>query len=404
MAVGYKGLPKLLPVAGIRAGVVCAGIKKADKRDLVLFELEPSCASAAVFTRNAFCAAPVVVAKRHLERNKPRYLLINTGNANAGTGESGLIDAQLCCQALSQHLACKVEEVLPFSTGVIGEPLPVKRITSALPDLVTTLSPDNWENAAHGILTTDTVPKGASRQVVLNGHSVTITGICKGSGMIRPDMGTMLSFIATDAEVSEKLLQQCLEKAVNNSFNRITIDGDTSTNDACVLMATGKSGVAIDKDSDTYRLFTTALNEVFTELAQLIVRDGEGATKFIAITVNGGMNEAECNLVGYTIAHSPLVKTALFANDPNWGRILAAVGRSGLADLDLEAIAIYLDEVCIVSGGGRDKGYTEERGQAVMDRDEITIRVELGRGKASTTIWTCDLSYDYVKINSDYRT
>lgn len=404
MAVGYKGLPKLLPVAGIRAGVVCAGIKKADKRDLVLFELEPSCASAAVFTRNAFCAAPVVVAKRHLERNKPRYLLINTGNANAGTGESGLLDAQLCCQALSQHLACKVEEVLPFSTGVIGEPLPVKRITSALPDLVATLSPDNWENAAHGILTTDTVPKGASRQVVLNGHSVTITGICKGSGMIRPDMGTMLSFIATDAEVSEKLLQQCLEKAVNNSFNRITIDGDTSTNDACVLMATGKSGVAIDKDSDTYRLFTTALNEVFTELAQLIVRDGEGATKFIAITVNGGMNEAECNLVGYTIAHSPLVKTALFANDPNWGRILAAVGRSGLADLDLEAIAIYLDEVCIVSGGGRDKGYTEERGQAVMDRDEITIRVELGRGKASTTIWTCDLSYDYVKINSDYRT
>lgn len=404
MAVGYTGLPTLLAVPGVRIGVTCAGIKKADKRDLVLFELADSATTAAVFTRNAFCAAPVVVARRHLQERSPRYLLINTGNANAGTGPAGLDDAQVCCAEVAKHVNCEVSEVLPFSTGVIGEPLPVAKLTAAIPAIVNSLSEDNWQSAAYGIMTTDTVAKGASRQMEINGRSITLTGISKGSGMIRPDMGTMLSFVATDAKVDDELLRECLHQSVDTSFNRITVDGDTSTNDACVLVASGLSGVAIEKGTRSYDVFVEALNELLIELSQLIVRDGEGATKFISVEVNGGRNQDECSQVAYTIAHSPLVKTALFASDPNWGRILAAVGRSGLPSLDLEAVAIYLDEICIVSNGGRDRDYSEERGQTVMQRDEITIRVELSRGEAQTTVWTCDFSYDYVKINAEYRT
>ncbi len=404
MAVGYKGLPELHPVAGVRIGVASAGIKKPGRRDVVLFELAPECAAASVFTRNAFCAAPVFVAREHLRQTMPRYLLVNTGNANAGTGDAGLIDANRCCDAVAKQLSCRAEEVLPFSTGVIGEPLPVEKIIAALPAAAEGLGDGNWADAAHGIMTTDTVAKGASRQLELAGRTVTITGISKGSGMIRPDMGTMLAYLATDAAVGEETLQACLREAVNGSFNRITVDGDTSTNDACVLIASGKSGVSLASGTPEMQQFQQALSEVCRELAQLIIRDGEGATKFISIEVVGGRDEAECANVAYTIAHSPLVKTALFASDPNWGRILAAVGRAGLPELDLRAVTIHLGPVCIVRNGGRAADYTEEQGQVVMKEDEITIRVELARGKAETTVWTCDFSYDYVRINAEYRT
>ncbi len=404
MAVGYQGLPKLHPVEGVEVATLSAGIKSPGRRDLVLFSLKPEASVAAVFTRNAFCAAPVVVAKEHLAQATPRYLLINTGNANAGTAERGLRDARESCLRLATQMGCRAEEVLPFSTGVIGELLPLQKIINTLPGFANALQADGWEDAAHGIMTTDTVAKGASRQLEIDGRLVTITGISKGSGMIRPDMATMLAYVATDAQLAQPLLQQCLEEAVKYSFNRITVDGDTSTNDACVLMASGKSGVTIGADSDGYVAFFAALSEVCQELAQLIVRDGEGATKFISIEVNGGADEGECEQVAYTIAHSPLVKTALFASDPNWGRILAAVGRAGIVGLDLQPLRIFLGEVCIVSDGGRDAAYREELGQAVMDRDEITIRVELARGGASAVLWTCDFSYDYVRINAEYRT
>ena len=404
MAVGYQGLPRLHPVAGIEVATLSAGIKTPGRRDLVLFSLQQGSSVAAVFTRNAFCAAPVVIAREHLEQTSPRYLLINTGNANAGTGEIGMRDARESCTRLAEVMQCRAEEVLPFSTGVIGEPLPMPKLLDALPGFPSVLEADGWEDAAHGIMTTDTVAKGASHQLELAGRTVTITGISKGSGMIRPDMATMLAYVATDAQIEQPLLQQCLNNAVNYSFNRITVDGDTSTNDACVLMATGQSGVTIEEGSDDYGLFVEALTEVCQQLAQLIVRDGEGATKFISIEVNGGRDEAECEKVAYTIAHSPLVKTALFASDPNWGRILAAVGRAGLADLDLEALSILLGDVCIVRDGGRAVDYSEEQGQAVMDRDEITIRVELARGEVTAVLWTCDFSYDYVRINAEYRT
>ncbi len=403
MAVGYQGLPRLHPVAGIEVATLSAGIKKPGRRDMVLFSLAHGSSVAAVFTRNAFCAAPVVVAREHLAQASPRYLLVNTGNANAGTGEVGLRDARESCKRVAEIMQCETEEVLPFSTGVIGEPLPMQKIIDTIPGFPSALTNDGWEEAAHGIMTTDTVAKGASRELELGGKSVTITGISKGSGMIRPDMATMLAYVATDAEVAQPLLQQCLNEAANLSFNRITVDGDTSTNDACMLMATGQSGVAICEGSEEYTAFVDALTEVCQQLAQLIVRDGEGATKFISIKVNGGRDEAECEKVAYTIAHSPLVKTALFASDPNWGRILAAVGRAGVEALDLEALSIFLGDVCIVRDGGRADTYTEEHGQAVMDRDEITIRVELARGNASTTLWTCDFSYDYVRINAEYR-
>lgn len=382
----------------------CAGFKKADRRDLVIFELAEGTNTAAVFTQNTFCAAPVVVAKRHFQTTPPRYLLINTGNANAGTGEQGLLNSLHCCQILAKDAACNEQQVLPFSTGVIGEALQVEKFQQAIPYTLKKLTEQAWEDAANGIMTTDTVPKGLSKQIELDGKTVTITGIAKGSGMIRPDMATMLAYLATDAELPQDLLQQCLSYAANHSFNRITIDGDTSTNDACVLMATGQSGVCItDARSETYQQFAALVREVCEELAKAMVRDGEGATKLITIDVVQGKDEAECLQVAYTIAHSPLIKTAFFASDPNWGRILAAVGRAGVCDLDINALKIYLDGLRIVSEGGRDADYTEQQGQQVMDQDEIIIRVELHRGNAEARLWTCDFSYDYVKINAEYR-
>lgn len=395
----------LLPVAGIRCGTTCAGIKKVERRDLVVFELAEGTRTAAVFTRNAFCAAPVLVAREHLRIGSPRYLLINTGNANAGTGEQGLQDSRHCCRLVADETGCTPEQVLPFSTGVIGEPLKLEKFKKAIPAAVSKLTEQGWQDAVYGIMTTDTVPKGLSRQMQLDGKTVTITGIAKGSGMIRPDMATMLAYIATDAELPQALLQQCLSDASDHSFNRITVDGDTSTNDACILMATGKSGVCLDNAaSEGYRQFAGLVQEVCEELAKSMVIDGEGATKLITIDVVQGRTEAECLQVAYTIAHSPLVKTAFFASDPNWGRILAAVGRAGLSDLDIQALRIYLGDVCIVSQGGRDTAYTEQQGQRVMANTEITIRVELRRGDAEARVWTCDFSYDYVKINAEYRT
>lgn len=395
---------EFLPVPGLRLGTVCAGIKKPDHRDLVVIELAEGTHTAAVFTRNAFCAAPVIVARDHLSLKMPRYLVINTGNANAGTGQSGIEDTIECCAALAAQASCLTEEVLPFSTGVIGEPLPVEPITQAFPIVLGQLAEAGWEDAAWGIMTTDTVPKLVSRQVMIDGVNITVTGMAKGAGMIRPDMATMLAYIATDAAVESDGLQQCLQQAVERSFNRITVDGDTSTNDACLLMATGKSGVRVVVDSDGFKTLCQAVEEVCGALARDIIRDGEGATKLITVAVDEGQSEAECLDVAYTIAHSPLVKTAFFAGDPNWGRILAAVGRTGLDGLVLDRIDIYLDEVCIVRQGSRAPDYTEAKGQSVMARDEITIRVTLGRGTAKAEIWTCDFSYDYIRINAEYRT
>ena len=369
-------------------------------------EMAAGSATAAVFTQNAFCAAPVIVAREHLAQQQPQYLLVNTGNANAGTGGPGIRDARQCCAALAGHAGCSAQAVLPFSTGVIGETLPAGKIQSSLSDALQMLDENGWADAASGILTTDTVAKGASKRVVLgDGLTITITGIAKGAGMIRPDMATMLAFIATDAAVERDVLQGCLQAATEKSFNRITVDGDTSTNDACVLVATGKSAAAaIPRDGVNYELFCNAVTDVCTQLAQAIVRDGEGATRFVTVAVDGGRSRDECLCVAYTIAHSPLVKTALFAGDPNWGRILAAVGRAGVTALELKNVQIYLDDVCIVRDGGRASDYTEAAGQQVMNRKDIRIRVVLNRGESSEEIWTCDLSYDYVKINAEYRT
>ena len=408
MAVGNDVLPELASVPGIRLGTVSAGIKTPGRKDLVLIEAAAGSTCAGVFTRNAFCAAPVTVARDRLRAGgaaSPRYLLINTGNANAGTGAAGIRDAEQCCAALADQMGCVPAAVVPFSTGVIGEPLPVEPILAGLPDAVANLSEDGWAAAATGILTTDTVPKGASRRISINGHSVTVTGIAKGSGMIRPDMATMLAFIATDAAVQAEDLQACLSRAVAESFNRITVDGDTSTNDACVLVATGAAAMDPPAPGDEhYETLCATISEVCVELARAIVRDGEGATRFVTVAVEQGVNSGECLQVAYTIAHSPLVKTALFAGDPNWGRILAAVGRAGIDGLELQAVQIYLDEVCIVRDGGRAPEYTEAAGQQVMSRDELTIRVVLGRGASAEQVWTCDLSYDYVRINAEYRT
>ncbi len=406
MAVGVHDLPELHPVEGIYVGTTAAGIRKPGRRDLVVFEIAAGAELAGVFTRNLFCAAPVQLAKEHLASGQGiRYLLINTGNANAGTGAQGLRDAHASCAALAQETGVAEQQVLPFSTGVIGEPLPVDRLVAGLPAALANLSATGWADAAHGIMTTDTVAKGSSRQIKVGEQHWTLTGIAKGSGMIRPDMATMLAFIATDAAVEPGLLRACLREAVEASFNRITVDGDTSTNDACMLVATGKSSLPTlsDRNDPHYAAFAAALTAVCRDLAQQIVRDGEGATKFVSIQVEQGASRAECLQVAYTVAHSPLVKTALFASDPNWGRILAAVGRAGFADLDLEAIEIWLDEVRIVRDGGRDPEYTEAQGQRVMDRAELTIRIVLARGSANETVWTTDLSHDYVRINAEYR-
>jgi glutamate N-acetyltransferase/amino-acid N-acetyltransferase len=403
--MGSNPVPELHPVAGLRLGSTRAGIKKNGNPDLVVMSLVQGSACAAVFTQNAFCAAPVVVAREHLAAMSPSFLIINSGNANAGTGMPGMAAARQCCAALAASTGQPPESVLPFSTGVIGERLPVNNIVSALPQLLGKLSEAGWLDAANGIMTTDTVAKGASRQIQLDDHCITVTGIAKGSGMIRPDMATMLAYIATDAAIGTDGLQQCLEHAVARSFNRISIDGDTSTNDACVLMATGASDLpSLSSGDPRFAAVCDAVTEVCVELAQAIVRDGEGATKFVTVQVEQGADAAECLAVAYTIAHSPLVKTALFASDPNWGRILAAVGRAGINGLDISGVEIWLDEVCIVRDGARAADYTEAAGQRVMSRDELTVRVVLARGDACEQVWTCDLSYDYVKINAEYRT
>lgn len=392
------------PVAGIRLGVACAGIKKENHQDLVLIELSEGTQTAAVFTLNAFCAAPVLISKKHLLETQPRYLLINTGNANAGTGEQGIKDALTCCDLVANITGSKSFEVLPFSTGVIGEYLPVDKFSAAIQSAYENLSEDNWENAANGILTTDTVAKAFTRKVNIKNKTITLSGIAKGSGMIRPDMATMLAYIATDAKIEQPLLQSCLVEAVNHSFNRITVDGDTSTNDSAILLATGKSGLELTKDCDELTLFQQALTEICEELAKEIIRDGEGATKLITLSVTGCSTEKEAKDVAYTVAHSPLVKTAFFASDPNWGRILAAVGRAGVIDFDLGQVNIALDDVFIVRNGGKAADYTEERGQAVMNKSDITIHINLGRGEKEVKVWTCDFSYDYVRINAEYRT
>ncbi len=394
------------PVAGFRLGSAGAGIKYRDRHDLVVMEIPEGATCAAVFTRNAFCAAPVTVAKEHIAATMPRFLLINSGNANAGTGAEGLRAARESCKSLAAARGCAINQVLPFSTGVIGEHLPVDRIAGAIPEALTALSEDGWGSAARAIMTTDTVPKLSSRQIEIDGRLVTVTGMAKGSGMIHPDMATMLAYLATDVLVDRRLLQICLERAVAPSFNSISVDGDTSTNDACVLVATGVSeSLPITDESDPRFLsLCEAVVAVCMDLARAIVLDGEGATKLVEIRIEGGANEQECRDVAYTIAHSPLVKTALFASDPNWGRILAAVGRAGITDLDIQRVGIWLDDVMIVRDGGRAADYTEAAGQRVMAQDELRIRVDLGRGEYLARVFTCDLSYDYVKINAEYRT
>ena len=405
MPVGLSPPENLLSVKGVRLATVAAGIKSDQQSDLVLLAFDPETRCAGVFTRNAFSAAPVVVAKNHLAQTSPRALLINSGNANAGTGAQGLRDAQQCCALVAEAIDCAENEVLPFSTGVIGEDLPMDKIKAAIKRLPNELAADAWLQAASGIMTTDTIAKACSRRLQLDGVEVAITGIAKGSGMICPDMATMLAFVTTDAAVDSAWLQHCLETAVDGSFNSITVDGDTSTNDACVLAATGASACRpLDGSGADSEAFQRAINQVLTQLAQMVIRDGEGATKFVTVTVQSALTTDEAKQVAYTIAHSPLVKTALFAGDPNWGRILAAIGRAGIDDLDIDQVRVYLDEVCIVSHGGRDPAYTETIGQRVMEQDEIAILVMLNRGAEQARIWTSDLSYEYVKINAEYRT
>ncbi len=404
MAVGLGDLPVLHPVSGFELGIASAGIKKPGRRDVVVMRCAPGSTVAGVYTQNAFCAAPVVLCKQRMQ-SAPRYLVTNTGNANAATGEPGLQAANAVCAQLAQLVDCPIEQVLPFSTGVIGEPLPVEKINAALPAALADLSTDHWAIAGEGIMTTDTLPKGASVQFEYQGVTVTVTGISKGAGMIRPNMATMLGYMATDAAVSQDVLQNLLHDAANKSFNRITIDGDTSTNDSCILVATGQAQVApiTQPEGELYNALREAINQVAMQLAQAIVRDGEGATKFVTVQVQGGAQQQECLDVAYAVAHSPLIKTALFASDPNWGRIVAAIGYAGVHDLNIEGVNVFLGDVCIVAQGGRAQSYTEEQGAAIMQQSEITIRIELGRGACSETIWTTDLSHEYVRINAEYR-
>jgi len=398
----------LQPVPGVDIGTARAAIRRPGRRDVLVLRLAAGAQAAGVFTQNRFCAAPVVVCREHLASSAGaiRALVVNTGCANAGTGEQGLADARASCTALAKRLGVDDDAVLPFSTGVILEHLPMPRLLAGIDDAVAALGAGDWLDAAEAIMTTDTVPKAASRRVDVGGRAVTVTGIAKGAGMIRPDMATMLGFVATDAAVPADLLARWAHEAADASFNRITVDGDTSTNDSFVLVASGASPVAIDAaepDGAAARALRDAIVSVASELAQAIVRDGEGATKFISVRVEGARDEAEAAAVAFTVAHSPLVKTAFFASDPNLGRILAAVGRAGLADLDVDRVDLYLDDVHVATRGGRHPGYREEDGQRVMRKAEIDVRIVLGRGEASTTVWTCDLSHDYVSINADYR-
>ena len=396
----------LLPVRGVQLGIAKAGIRKPDRKDMLVMKLAEGTRVAGVFTKNRFCAAPVTLCKEHLsQQTEIRALVVNTGNANAGTGESGMQNARTTCAELATLLGCSTAQVLPFSTGVILEPLPMDRLLAGLPGCVANLEEDRWLDAAEAIMTTDIVAKGVSRQVMIGGKTVTITGISKGSGMIHPNMATMLGYIATDAAVSQKVLENIIHHAVNRSFNCITVDGDTSTNDSLILMATGQAGhaeIVSETDSDFLTL-RDALTEVATLLAQAIVRDGEGATKFMTIQVEAGKDEEECRKVAYAIAHSPLIKTAFFASDPNLGRILAAIGYAGIDDLDVNKLSLYLGDVLVAEQGGRAASYEESQGAAVMQASDITVRVVLARGQAQATVWTCDFSYDYVKINADYR-
>jgi glutamate N-acetyltransferase/amino-acid N-acetyltransferase len=406
MSVGLEIPANLLSIKGIRLAVTSANIYVEKRNDLTLIEITESSAVSAVFTNNLFCAAPVKLAKKNLEKSEPRYLLINAGNANAGTGKQGIINASNICERLSELTSCQETEVLPFSTGVIGEDLPVEKINEALPIIIENLSNDNWLEAAKAIMTTDTIPKAVSSQLSIDGLTVSITGVAKGAGMIRPDMATMLSFVATDANISKSLLDKILSSAVNQSFNRITIDGDTSTNDSCVIISTGRANNSLIDSSDNvnYLALENAVLKVCRELAQAIVRDGEGATKFITIDVSGGKDSEECLKVAYKIAESPLVKTAFTASDANWGRILAAVGNSGISDLDVDKVDIHLDDVCIVKNGGRCESYTEADGKRIMSQDEIRLSVKLDRGLSMEEIWTTDLSHEYITINAEYRT
>ena len=407
MPVNYQtpAADQLFPVAGVRLGVAEAEIRKKNRRDLTLVALDAGCTVAGVFTQNRFCAAPVQICRNHLAGDQEiRALVINTGIANAGTGEPGRQTAQASCEAVAELLGINAAQVLPFSTGVILEPLPVERLKAGLPAALADLKADNWHAAAHAIMTTDTIAKAASRTATVHGKKVTISGVSKGAGMIRPNMATMLGFLATDAGIAQPLLDALVKEAADASFNCITVDGDTSTNDSYVMIASGQSGVQFNSASDAgWAEIKAAIIAVSVELAQAIVRDGEGATKFITVAVEGGNNIEECRKVGYAIGHSPLVKTAFFASDPNLGRILAAVGYAGIDDLDVDGVRVWLDAVLVAEKGGRAAAYKEEDGARVMAQAEITVRVDLGRGAAKASVYTCDFSYDYVKINADYR-
>ncbi len=396
----------LLPVAGVRLGIASAGIKKPGRRDVTLIELASGSRVAGVFTQNRFCAAPVTLCRQHLVSGDIRALLVNTGNANAGTGEAGLAHARRSCEAVARAMGCNAAQVLPFSTGVILEPLPVDKIIAALPEAEADLDPGHWFDAAHAIMTTDIVAKAVSRQVQIDGKTVTITGMAKGSGMIHPNMATMLGYVATDAAIAGHLMGRLVKEIADVSFNCVTVDGDTSTNDSFILIATAQAGnrEITEPSSAEYAALKAALTEVAMLLAQAMARDGEGATKFISVRIESGRDYAECKQIAYAIARSPLVKTAFFASDPNLGRILAAIGYAGVTDLDVNTLQVYLGDILVAEKGGRAADYTEAEGAAVMQKAEITVRVVLNRGDAAATVWTCDFSYDYVKINAEYRT
>ena len=406
MAVGVPGAASVAEVKGVRVSSAALGGRRDARDDLALFELSPGSVCAAAFTRNRFCAAPVQVARAHLRAAAPRYFLVNAGNANAGTGRRGESDALRCCALVAAQAGVRAENVLPFSTGVIGEHLDLARFERAVPAAFARLRPAGWEDAAAAIMTTDTVAKGVSRRFRIGGTECGVSAVAKGSGMIRPDMATMLAFAATDAAPSPEALQACLSRALEESFHCITVDGDTSTNDACVLAATGASGAPPihGEGEQGFGTLCEAVRDAFRWLAQALVRDAEGATKFITVDVGEGESRAACREVAYAVAHSPLVKTAMFASDPNWGRILAAVGRSLPEGADIDRVRIWLDEVCIVEGGARAPGYREEDGRRVMERDEIRVRIRLGNGGERAVVWTSDLSHDYVRINAEYRT
>lgn len=405
MAVGDYPFPQMHPVQGVKLTAVSAGIKKVGRRDVVLLELAEGSSVAGVFTKNAFCAAPVTVCKEHLAKAPIRFLVINSGNANACTGEQGLMDAKATCAAIAELTGVTPEQVLPFSTGVIGEPLPVQKITAVIPEALQKVNINGWDDAGAGIMTTDTRPKGFSQQFEYQGKTITVNGISKGAGMIKPNMATMLGYIATDAKIAQPLLQALAREAADKSFNRITIDGDTSTNDSCILIATGQVDVpeVTEATGELYEKLHDVILAAHIHLAKSIVSDGEGATKFVTVAVSGGANRDECLDVAYAVAHSPLIKTALFASDPNWGRIVAAIGYAGVPDLDATKVRVHLNDTLIVEHGGRAKSYTEAQGQAVMSQAEIAININLGRGEVAETVWTTDLSYEYVRINADYR-